>query len=125
MQLFGIASQRAQWLNSRLGVIAGNIANASTPGYHARDVAPFSAVMENRAIAMARTSPAHLNMAGQAAPANVRTHETAAERTAYSGNAVSLEKELMKGAEVVRSYRLTTSIVRSFHRMYLLSLKDN
>ncbi len=125
MELFAVASQRAQWLSARLGVIAGNIANAGTPGYRARDVAPFSAVMENRAVKLARTSPAHLNMSGEAAPARPETREAPAGRMTYSGNSVSLDKELMKGAEVVRSYRLTTSVVRSFHRMYLLALKDN
>ncbi len=92
MQIFSIASQRAQWLSAKLGVIAGNVANASTPGYRAREITSFSAVLENRQVQMARTHPAHLNMAGEAERARFETREAEAERMTHSGNTVSLEK---------------------------------
>ena len=125
MQIFSIASQRAQWLAARLGVIAGNVANASTPGYRAREITPFSAVLENRQAHMARTHAAHLNMAGEAQGARFEAREAAAARMSHSGNTVSLEKEMLEGAETVRAYQLNTSLVRAYHRMFLLSLKDN
>jgi len=124
MDVFSIGSQKARWLSARLGVIAGNVANASTPGYRAKEIAPFSAVMENRQVRMARTDPAHLNMAGQAAPARFEIREEEARRITHSGNSVSLEKEMLAGAETVRAYRLEANLVRSFHRMFLLGLRD-
>ena len=42
---------------------------------------------------------------------------------APSGNSVSLEQELIKAGEVNRDYALNTSIVRSFHRMLMASVK--
>ncbi len=124
MTLFSIASQKNQWLSARLGVVAGNVANATTPGYRARDVEPFAAVVERRHVDMARTHPAHLNALGAARAARPETHEMATGRVSHSGNTVSLEDELMKGAEIVRSWRLNTSIVKSFHRLFLMSTRD-
>ncbi len=40
-----------------------------------------------------------------------------------SGNSVSLEQELIKADEVNRAYALNTSIVKSFHRMLMMSAK--
>ena len=44
--LFEVGSQKAQWLSARQTAIAANVANANTPGYHAVDIQPFSAVLE-------------------------------------------------------------------------------
>ena len=38
-------------------------------------------------------------------------------------NDVSIEKELMKAGEIGRNYNLNTSIVKSFQRMMLASVK--
>jgi flagellar basal-body rod protein FlgB len=125
MQIFSIASQRTQWLSARLSVIAGNVANASTPGYRAKEITPFAAVLEKRPVGLARTNPAHLNAQGVAAASSFEIRETPAGHMSHSGNTVSLEKEMLAGAETVRSYRLATNVERAFHRMFLMSLKDN
>jgi flagellar basal-body rod protein FlgB len=46
IQLFELTSKQAHWLTVRQSVVAGNIANANTPGYAAREVAAFEAVIE-------------------------------------------------------------------------------
>lgn len=61
IQLFDLASRQAEWLTIRQQVVAGNIANANTPKFHAKDVTPFDAVLDKSDIAMARTNPAHLS----------------------------------------------------------------
>ena len=49
IQLFELTSKQAHWLTVRQTVVAGNIANANTPGYATREVAAFEAVLkENR-----------------------------------------------------------------------------
>ena len=45
IQLFELASRQAEWLATRQCVVAGNIANANTPGFKAKDVTPFQAVL--------------------------------------------------------------------------------
>lgn len=54
IQLFELASRQAQWLSVRQNVVAGNIANANTPHYKARDVQPFESVLQNTGVQMAR-----------------------------------------------------------------------
>ena len=60
--LFEVGSQKAQWLSARQTAIAGNVANASTPGYHAVDAQPFSTVLDSAPIELATTNPAHLSL---------------------------------------------------------------
>lgn len=120
--LFGLASRHAQWASVRQTAIAGNIANANTPGYKAVDAVAFDAVMNQTQLSMTRTSASHL----QVATVDVPTRTLAADDswgTNNSGNTVSLEQEMLKAGEVNRAYTLDTSIVRSFHRMVLTSLK--
>ena len=52
--LFQLATQRTQWLHARQSLIAGNVANANTPGYSARDLVPFTAVLDSTTPALSR-----------------------------------------------------------------------
>ena len=57
--LLDLATQQARWATVRQATIAGNIANANTPGYTAQDIQSFSAVLDQTAksdFAMVRTS---------------------------------------------------------------------
>ena len=58
IQLFDLASRQAEWLQARQEVVAGNIANANTPKFRAKDVTPFQAVLDNQNVSMAKTNPA-------------------------------------------------------------------
>jgi flagellar basal-body rod protein FlgB len=42
----------------------------------------------------------------------------------HSGNSVSLEQEMLKAGDINRDYSLNTAIVKSFHRMFMTSLKS-
>lgn len=123
LYLLGLASRHAQWTSMRQAAIAGNIANANTPGYQAADVAPFSAVLDKTRLDMARTRADHLDMPAADAATHARA-SAGAWGVTHSGNSVSLEQEMLKADEVNRAYSLNTSIVRSFHRMLLTSVKS-
>ncbi|ADZ72312.1 flagellar basal body rod protein FlgB [Polymorphum gilvum] len=117
-----LASQHNDWLSVRQATIAENIANSDTPGFAARDVVPFASVFDQTRLAMTATHGAHMGGAAeQAEPAEVEKSET--WQVTHSGNSVSLEQELMKAGEVARSHALNTSLAKSFHRMYLASVK--
>jgi flagellar basal-body rod protein FlgB len=120
--LFSIASQRNQWLAVRQSTIAGNVANANTPGFKALDVAPFESVMERTRLALATTQPGHLNAGPNVAEAGAPEADQPWE-VLHSGNTVSIDKELLKAGEVNRQYALNTNIMKSFHRMLLASAK--
>lgn len=120
--LFDLASRQAQWLSARQAAVAGNIANLDTPGFKPKDVEPFVEVLDKSQLAMATTSARHLPIAGAAAGA---TPTTGGESWVVkeSGNAVTLEAELLTAGEVSRSYSLNTAIVKAFHRMLMTTVK--
>jgi flagellar basal-body rod protein FlgB len=122
VHLFNVISQNNRWLSVRQATIAGNIANANTPGYKAIDVAPFAAAMEQTRLAMAATRPAHMTTAGETIPAAAVGAEQPWEIT-HSGNSVTLEQELIKAGDVNRAFKLNTSVLKAFHRMLLASAK--
>jgi flagellar basal-body rod protein FlgB len=122
IHLFDVVSRHNQWLSVRQATIAGNIANANTPGYKALDVAPFEKTLEATRLAMTATQPAHMvDSASRTAETDVRKAEP--WEITHSGNSVSLEQELINAGEVNRAYRLNTSIAKAFHRMLLASVK--
>ena len=120
--LFELASRHAQWLSTRQATIAGNIANADTPGFKARDIEPFTEVLEKTQLAMATTAPRHLPIGGTTMDAaGVGQAEGWAVKD--SGNSVTLEAELLKSGEVDREFALNTSIQKSFYRLLMTSVK--
>jgi flagellar basal-body rod protein FlgB len=122
MQLLNIISRHNEWLAARQATIAGNIANANSPGFKAQDVQPFEMAVEQARLAMAATQPRHLTSGPANAPATELRREEPWEVT-HSGNNVSLEQELLKAGEVNRAYRLNTSVAKAFHRMLVASAK--
>ncbi|AEG03210.1 flagellar basal body rod protein FlgB [Sinorhizobium meliloti WSM1022] len=122
IQLFELASRQAQWLTVRQNVVAGNIANANTPHYRAKDVQPFESVLQNTGIQMAATHRAHFTESPEAAHV---TEVSALDDVAVqqSGNTVALEEELMKTGAIKRDYELNAGLVKSFHRMILMTVR--
>lgn len=122
--LFDLAFQRSEWLSVRQTAVAENIANVNTPNYRARDVEPFEATLDQAGtgLAMVATNPGHLSL--ESAPARASAiHAARSWDITSHGNDVSMEKELIKAGEVSRDYSLNVSIVKSFHRMWMASVK--
>ncbi|MGQ0662785.1 MAG: flagellar basal body rod protein FlgB [Pseudomonadota bacterium] len=115
LPLFQMISGRMGWLSERQKLLAQNVANADTPGYKPRDLKPLN-FRTLLADAAARRKPAG-SEAGQRGPgtgiegALARARQKPAE-SAPSGNAVSIEAEVMKVAETAMDHQLTTNIYR-------------
>jgi flagellar basal-body rod protein FlgB len=120
--VFQLASQRTQWLSTRETLIAGNVANANTPGYRAADLQPFSAVLNSTQASMATTSPLHMAPTSEELNA-ARTVEGEPSDETISGNTVRLEQEMMKLGDVNREYTMSTNIKRALHQMMMSTLK--
>jgi len=124
IQLFALASRQAEWLSIRQEVVATNIANASTPQYRAKEVVPFETELKTAGMQMARTNPAHMEMAVTGAgkiglrdaPLN---NEIGVQ---ISGNTVSLSTEMAKTGEIKRQFELNTQLVRTFHSMMMTAV---
>ena len=122
IHLFDLAGKQARWLSTDQSVVASNVANASTPGYRAQSLQPFSEVLDKTGLQLASTSPSHLALDPIQAQAAAIKEENPWEVT-ESGNSVSLEQELIKAGDVNRAYSLNTGIVRSFHAMLMSAAK--
>lgn len=121
IQLFELTSKQAHWLSVRQSVVAGNIANANTPGYASREVAAFQAVLEQTATRMAVTHPGHIQEDALRGSVHVGKGEDIEVQP--SGNSVSLPDEMSKTGEIKRMYELNTGMVKAFHRMMLLTVR--
>ena len=95
VNLFKLASLQAEWLSVRQAAVAGNIANADTPGYRAVDVEPFEKVLERSGVSLTATNEGHFGSRAQ--DVNFKTRDD--DRTTAilpSDNTVVLETELAR-----------------------------
>ncbi|MGF6172760.1 flagellar basal body rod protein FlgB [Ensifer sp. 4252] len=122
IQLFELASRQAQWLTVRQNVVAGNIANANTPHYKAKDVKPFESVLQNTGIQMAATNKAHFTESLEASQV-AEVSMLDGVQIQQSGNSVAIEQEMMKTGEIKRDYELSAGLVKAFHRMMLMTVR--
>jgi flagellar basal-body rod protein FlgB len=118
--LFSLLAQKMNWLGERQKALAQNIANADTPGYAPVDLKAFDFRTAARAAGLgqgaanaregaAATDPRHLTAAGGASLQQVKSKPT---ETTMSGNAVSLDSELMKASDTAMDYQLVASLYR-------------
>ncbi len=117
-----LASQRTQWLSARESLIAGNVANANTPGFRAADLQPFSAVLDSTQVSMVTTNPGHMTPT-QDELATARVTESDASDATLSGNSVRLEQDMIKLGDVNREYSMSNNIKRAIHQMMMSALK--
>jgi flagellar basal-body rod protein FlgB len=123
VNLFQLAAQQSRWLAVRQSAVAGNVANANTPGYLAVDVEPFEKVLDKTGVTMASTQSGHLT--GQATEAGFAVRANEQDPSLLpSGNSVVLENELLKAGEIHRQFELNTAIVKAFHRMLMMTSKS-
>jgi flagellar basal-body rod protein FlgB len=120
--LFNLIDRQKSWLSTRQSLVAQNIANMNTPGYKAMDALPFARVMERSALEMAGASPMHMRPApGETMAAATQPAE--GWETTYSGNTVSPEQEMIKAGEIRGAFTLDTNIQRSFHSMWMSTVR--
>ena len=123
VNLFDLAAQQSRWLAVRQSAVAGNIANANTPGYTANDVEPFEKVLDRAAVSLQATQAGHLGNAATNAGFTIKPQENDGV-VMPSKNSVVLEDQLLKAGEVRRSFELNTAIVKAFHSMMMMAVKS-
>lgn len=121
--LFALGDRRLDWLATRQSTVAENVANANTPGYRPRDLRSFEEALAAPPMRLATTNAAHLSSGAKDDAAGARRVAGRGWETMVSGNAVALEQELMRAAETTRSAAVTTTALRSFHRMTLSNVR--
>lgn len=119
--IFSISLNRSRWLGIRQERIAENISNVNTPGYKARDIGPFRELVNGMAVAMQVTHHDHMGVPS-VMTSSVKGAPSEGPQT-ISGNSVDLDSELLKMSENARSHTMVIGVTRSFHRMYLNSVR--
>ncbi len=109
--ILSMLRERMEWHQERQRVLAENVANADTPNYHAKDLAPpdFSREIQLATLSLDRTSPLHIN-----APAGDGSAFAADSSGRYQirprGNSVTHEDEMLKVASNQMDYEAVTSL---------------
>jgi flagellar basal-body rod protein FlgB len=110
--VLSILRHRMQWQQERQRVLAENIANSDTPGFKPKDLVEpdsfLSSPSSSAATGLTRTDPAHIALSA-ASTTNSETNKNDYE-TRPTGNAVSLEDEMMKVAQNQMDYQAATSL---------------
>ena len=96
----------------RAKVIAGNVANADTPVFRARDLRPFAETYRNAGANPIRATRAGHFTSSDAGGAAARVTEDQGG-LAPNGNSVSLEDEMVKNAETKRQHDISIAVYRS------------
>jgi flagellar basal-body rod protein FlgB len=110
---------RMHWHQTRQKLLAENVSNADTPGFKPRDLKEPVFAPSGRpvggALGIERTSTSHLAAEGPQAgedPTNARRFETTP-----SGNAVSLEDEMLKVSQNQSDFQLAASLYQKSLQM--------
>lgn len=109
MSLSQALTTRMNYLVARQGVIAGNIANADTPGYLSRDLTfnPHLAAAQN-ATDMRRTNARHMATGGSGG--NTGKLVTSSNFMQHNGNSVRLDQEMLHMNQTQLDYRMMTQL---------------
>jgi len=95
LSIFAIAGAKARHAAARQALIAENVANADTPGFRAKDIAPFDAALGRAARDGGEFRTRTTDSLGAAAP---------------NGNTVSLEDQMMRAGAAKRDHEFATAI---------------
>ena len=116
LDIFQTAAAMARHAGQRQAVTAANVAQADTPGYRARHIAPFADVWENAPPhRMKATRPSHLSPTG---PATLARATDGTAEPSPNGNSVSIEEEMMHAVNIAREHNRALTIYR--HGMTIL-----
>ncbi len=112
-EVMEIAAARAAHAALRQSAIAGNVANADTPGYRARDLAGFESIWRDTSGGELRhTRRGHLGGADAPVLGQVTTRSQPGSLSP-NGNDVSLETEMVAAATVKKDHDLALAVYRT------------
>ena len=116
-----MAHQMAAHAAARQAQIARNVANADTPGYRSTDIPDFADIVSPN-VAMKATRPGHIGATTSVGTAKIVDRGGEASP---NGNNVSLEIEMMRGAEAKQAHDMALSIYSSARDILTSALGKN
>ena len=119
LPIFSMLRTRMQWHQERQRLLAENVANADTPQFRPRDLAPLNLqapLGQAAGIKLARTDPAHLGGGGAAGTSEFPLHRNLRNDVRPAGNAVNLEEQMLKVSANQMDFAAATSLYsKSLH----------
>lgn len=112
LPILSMLRTKMEWHQARQRVLAENVANADSPGFRPRDLtAPsFEQSVEPAAsVSLVRTEENHIAAVGSGA-ASFRSKTAGGYEIRPTGNAVSLEDEMMKVAANQMDFQAATTL---------------
>jgi flagellar basal-body rod protein FlgB len=110
--IFSMLRTKMQWHQERQRLLSENVANADTPRFQPRDLAPptFDAMRPaTQKVALAHTSASHLTSSA-ATTTQFQLDRRGQFDARPSGNAVSVEDEMLKVASNAMDYQAATAL---------------
>ena len=110
--LFAMLRTRMQWHQERQRVLSENVANADTPGFRGRDLAPLKMDQSTprvSGVTLVRTDASH-QMASSTGSGAFESIRDGGQEIRPAGNAVSLEEEMIKVAANQMDYQAATAL---------------
>jgi len=113
---------RMEWHQERQRVLAENVANADTPNYQAKELAPldFSRQLSAATLSLARTEPGHIVTGSGGDGTSFATERKGRYEVRPRGNTVTHEDEMMKVATNQMDFEAVTSLYT--HSLSLIKL---
>jgi flagellar basal-body rod protein FlgB len=112
--LFKAMMSRMSWLTERQQILSQNVANADTPNFKPSDLKPlsFRDMLGDTTgrLQLAATQTNHLTAPGGSEPFRPIVDKNVV--TSPSGNAVSVEDQMLKVASTANEFQLTTNLYR-------------
>lgn len=117
--ILAMLRERMEWHQERQRVLAENVANADTPNYRAKDLAPPNFEREVAAsVALAITEPGHIG--GASGGTEFATDSNGRYEVRPRGNSVTHEDEMMKVASNQMDFEAAASLYT--HSLDLIKL---
>jgi flagellar basal-body rod protein FlgB len=118
LPILSMLRTRLQWHQERQRILAENVSNSDTGGFRPRDLAPPKFDQQTIAarnssastVGLARTEPGHIAGMGLSGSSQFRSETSNNYEVRPTGNAVSLEDEMMKVASNQMDFQAATAL---------------
>jgi flagellar basal-body rod protein FlgB len=133
LNLFAMAQRQIDYLAKRQSVLSENVANANTPQYQVKDLAPVSfkdlMAPPKEAVHLAVTNPMHISPElASLSPAQSQFQEVKVGRPQESkpnGNQVLIEDQMQKLGQTKGEYELAVNLMMKNIAMFKTALDKN
>src|SRR5262245_35872534 len=111
LPIFSMLRTKMHWHQERQRILSENVANVDTPKFVPRDLAPVDPTRQQGApLTLARTASRHLAATDSGGSSRFALDRKMEFDARPSGNAVSLEDEMLKVASNAMDYQAATAL---------------